>query len=198
MRLRLRDLVRVLLLLLLLCNGLSLQQQNSKRNWDEVRHVLESQVGDAHAFPGVVAIVADEGGIVKSFEIGSHTYEENSTRMSLNKTIFDLASLTKVTTTTTAAMQLYEKGMISLNRRVAEYFPNTFVSMDSRKEKMTVHHLLVHSGTCWSLSQSQNIKIKFPVRNSGLRTRSDTQLLQSKYGLSRESCRTRIESCRDV
>ena len=164
MRLRLRDLVRVLLLLLLLllCNGLSVQQQNSKRNWDEVRHVLESQVGDAHAFPGVVAIVADEGGIVKSFEIGSHTYEENSTRMSLNKTIFDLASLTKVTTTTTAAMQLYEKGMISLNRRVAEYFPNTFVSMDSRKEKMTVHHLLVHSGTCWSLSQFSKHKDKIP------------------------------------
>ena len=118
--------------------------ESEQYNWDEVKNVLESQVR-LKAFPGCVAIVGNQEGILKSFEIGAHTYEKNATRMSLNGTLFDLASLTKVTTTTTATMQLYEKGMISLNDKVSEYFPETFVSIDKRKEKMTVHHLLVHS-----------------------------------------------------
>ena len=137
-------LVLVAALLSVTLNIVSSSQEDTT-NWNEVKNVLESQVRDVRAFPGCVAIVGNERGILKSFEIGAHTYEKNATRMSLNDTLFDLASLTKVTTTTTALMQLYEKGMISLNDKVSDYFPEFFVSIDKRKEKMTVHHLLVHS-----------------------------------------------------
>ena len=40
-----------------------------------------------------------------------------------NETIYDLASLTKVITATTLAMQLYERGQLKLEHPVSRYFP---------------------------------------------------------------------------
>jgi uncharacterized protein YbbC (DUF1343 family) len=56
-------------------------------------------------------------------------------------TIFDLASLTKVIATTTAVMQLVERGMISLEDPVADYWPEFKAH---GKEDITVRELLTH------------------------------------------------------
>lgn len=56
-------------------------------------------------------------------------------------TIFDLASLTKVIATTTAVMQLVERGMISLEDPVADYWPEFKAH---GKEAITVRELLTH------------------------------------------------------
>lgn len=59
------------------------------------------------------------------------------------RTIFDLASLTKVVGTTTAAMILEERGMLNLDRPVVEYLPQFD---DSAKAEITVRMLLTHQG----------------------------------------------------
>jgi CubicO group peptidase (beta-lactamase class C family) len=59
------------------------------------------------------------------------------------RTIFDLASLTKVVGTTTAAMLLEEQGLLDLDRRVAEYLPELD---DPAKAEITVRMLLTHTG----------------------------------------------------
>ena len=56
-------------------------------------------------------------------------------------TIFDVASLTKVIATTTAVMQLVQKGDVRLNDPVAKYFPEF---SDSDKSEITVRELLTH------------------------------------------------------
>lgn len=58
-------------------------------------------------------------------------------------TMFDLASLTKVVATTTAAMMLEEEGRLHLDRTVASYLPQF---SDSAKAGITVRQLLTHSG----------------------------------------------------
>jgi CubicO group peptidase (beta-lactamase class C family) len=185
---------------------------SKQRDWNEVNDVLESQVQDHQAFPGCVAIVADRTGILRTIEVGAHTYETNATRMSLNNTLFDLASLTKVTTTTTAAMQMYEMGMLALEDHVATYFSSDFVSIDTRKRDMTIHHLLVHSAgyvsssfsLSFSLSPSPSLSLSRThthththTTHTQIRTRSNTKFLLSKHGMSRD-LKTRLESCRDV
>jgi CubicO group peptidase (beta-lactamase class C family) len=59
------------------------------------------------------------------------------------RTLFDLASLTKVVATTTAAMMLEDDGRLELDRPVAFYLPEL---SDSAKAGITVRMLLVHTG----------------------------------------------------
>ena len=56
-------------------------------------------------------------------------------------TIFDMASLTKVIATSTAVMQLVEKGELNLEDPVAKYWPEFRVN---GKGDITVRHLLTH------------------------------------------------------
>ncbi len=58
-------------------------------------------------------------------------------------TLFDLASLTKVVGTTTAAMILEDEGRLDLDRPVAFYLPEL---SDSAKAAITVRMLLTHTG----------------------------------------------------
>lgn len=60
-----------------------------------------------------------------------------------DSTLFDLASVTKVVATTTAAMILEEEGRLSLDRTVASYLPEL---ADSAKAGITVRMLLTHRG----------------------------------------------------
>ena len=60
-----------------------------------------------------------------------------------DRTIYDLASLTKVVVTTTAAMILEEEGRLHLDRTVASYLPEF---NDSAKAAITLRMLLTHRG----------------------------------------------------
>lgn len=60
-----------------------------------------------------------------------------------DRTIYDLASLTKVVVTTTAAMILEEEGKLHLDRTVASYLPE-FNAPD--KAPITIRMLLTHRG----------------------------------------------------
>ncbi len=60
-----------------------------------------------------------------------------------DRTIYDLASLTKVVVTTTAAMILEEEGRLDLDRTVASYLPEF---NDSSKAAITIEMLLTHRG----------------------------------------------------
>lgn len=59
--------------------------------------------------------------------------------------IFDLASLTKVAGTTSAAMILAQRGAVSLDDRVTDHLPWWDVG-DPAKSEVTIRHLLVHQG----------------------------------------------------
>ena len=59
--------------------------------------------------------------------------------------IFDLASLTKVVGTTTAAIILAQRGAISLEDRVTDHLP-WWGEGDPAKAQVTIRHLLLHQG----------------------------------------------------
>ena len=58
------------------------------------------------------------------------------------RTVYDLASLTKVVATTTAAMLLYEDGRLELDAPVSRYLPE-FSGGD--RDAVTMRHLLAHT-----------------------------------------------------
>ena len=93
------------------------------------------------AFPGAAIAVGHGAQIVKLQGYGHFTYRRKVHPVT-PKTRFDLASMTKVIATTTAAMLLYQQGRLSLDTPVAHYLPSF---AQHGKGKITIRQLLTHS-----------------------------------------------------
>jgi uncharacterized protein YbbC (DUF1343 family)/CubicO group peptidase (beta-lactamase class C family) len=105
--------------------------------------VLDAIVMDAihdQEVPGAVLLVWHNGRVIYRKAFGYRALEPRREMMTAD-TIFDLASLTKVVVTTTAIMQLVERGKIRLNEPAAKYLPE-FAAND--KEDITIRELLTH------------------------------------------------------
>lgn len=92
------------------------------------------------AFPGAQLLVVKDGLVVLDKAFGTYNYSPTSQAVNLN-TMFGLASLTKVTATTQAAMKLYGEGKLDLNAPVVKYLPQFG---QNGKEKVTIRNLMVH------------------------------------------------------
>ena len=94
---------------------------------------------EKRAFPGC-QVVAIKGGVVffnKNY--GYHTYERE--RPVTDRSVYDLASLTKVLATLPTIMQHYDQGELELNERVATYLPDL---KESNKKYITLKQVLCH------------------------------------------------------
>ncbi len=78
-------------------------------------------------------------------------------------TVFDLASLTKVVATTTAVMQLFEKGKFRLNDPVAKYLPEF---AQNAKDDVTIRQLLIHYS---GLREDLDLTQPWQGKDTGLR-----------------------------
>lgn len=92
-------------------------------------------------FPGAVALISYQGQIIYHRAWGNHTYAANSPAVTTD-TLFDLASLTKIIATTTAAMLLCDAGLLSPEDPVGTYIPG-FAS--GAKQEIKIKHLLTHT-----------------------------------------------------
>lgn len=104
--------------------------------------ILQSAVRE-QAFPGAVLAVTVGTDLVCWRAVGRFTYEEDSPSVAPT-TIFDLASVSKAVATTTMAMILFERGVLDLDSRVVDFFPE-FASDDPRREQINLRMLLAHS-----------------------------------------------------
>ena len=102
---------------------------------------LVNQAITEHKLPGAVVLVGRGDTIVYRKAYGNRAVTPQREAMTLD-TIFDLASLTKVVSTTTAVMMLVETGQVRLNDTVASFIPE-FGKYG--KERLTVRDLLTHS-----------------------------------------------------
>ncbi len=107
--------------------------------------LLNQAIADS-AWPGGVLLAAKDSKIFIHHSFGYHTYaKKDSTRIG---NIFDLASITKVISTTSATMKLVEDGRLSLDQKVADILPDYSGSTPEQtamKAKITIRNLLTHS-----------------------------------------------------
>jgi CubicO group peptidase (beta-lactamase class C family) len=106
---------------------------------DTVGTILDAGVRDS-AFPGAIAVIGTKHGILVERAAGHLDWAPSPPPD--DSTLWDLASLTKVVATTTAVMQLYERGLIDLDAPVQRYIPEFVGPM---KDRVTVRMLLTHS-----------------------------------------------------
>ena len=96
----------------------------------------------ARGFPGAAIVVGRDGAVVWSKGYGSLDWSAESGSVDPSRTVYDLASLTKVVATTTAIMVLYDRGRIRLDDPVARYL-SAFRSGERRR--VTIRQLLEHT-----------------------------------------------------
>jgi len=113
---------------------------NPKYNFSTIDKIMEAGISDS-AFPGGVVLVGYKGKIVYQKAFGFYTYDKSSTPMSLD-VMFDMASVSKVIGTTSAAMLLYDQGKLNLDEKVTTYFADFAVN---GKDKAEVRNLLLHN-----------------------------------------------------
>jgi serine-type D-Ala-D-Ala carboxypeptidase len=107
--------------------------------------VLEQAIQD-HAFPGCAFGVVAGGEVILQDALGRFTYEPDSPPVS-PATVFDVASLTKVVSTTAAAMLLYQCGRLDVDLPLASLLP-AFVAHRAKNDpahRVTLRHLLAHN-----------------------------------------------------
>ncbi len=93
-------------------------------------------------YPGAALIVGRHDTILLARGYGRFTWSPSSRAVSVDSTIWDVASLTKVVATTPALMLLVERGQIELDTPVARYVPEF---NGPGTAAITVRQLLTHT-----------------------------------------------------
>ena len=96
---------------------------------------------DAGGYPGAAVVVGRRGATVWQKGFGHLGWTADSPAVLPDQTIYDLASLTKVIGTTTAAMILFDEGKLVLDEKVTHYLPGFG---GGEKDLVTVRELLEH------------------------------------------------------
>ncbi|WP_207428115.1 serine hydrolase [Pedobacter sp. SYSU D00535] len=93
------------------------------------------------ATPGAAVMVVKDGKVIFNKGYGHHTY--NKAVATKADDIFDLASVTKISATTIAAMKLYEEQKLKLDTNLGAYLP---LARSTTKNSLSIRQLMLHEG----------------------------------------------------
>jgi CubicO group peptidase (beta-lactamase class C family) len=122
-------------------------------DFSEAAAILQRGI-ESHAFPGCEVVVGTADKVLWSAAFGCLDYTSHTPVT--KQTLYDLASVTKVTGTTSVFMQLVQQGKVKITDPVSKYLPEflelapTAEDREKRKQ-ITVEHLLTHTAglTAW-------------------------------------------------
>ncbi|MFM8833617.1 MAG: glycoside hydrolase family 3 N-terminal domain-containing protein, partial [Cytophagales bacterium] len=109
----------------------------------KIKSIMQEAV-DTGATPGCHVLVARKGKVVYEQSVGSLIYDTK--KNVTDETIYDLASVTKVSATLQAVMFMYEKGLIDINKKISVYLPEL---KESNKKDFTIKDILTHQAGLW-------------------------------------------------
>ncbi len=136
---------------------------------DAITRVVRRGISEG-GFPGAAVVVGRRGSAVFSQGFGRIAWAPDAASVSPDRTVYDLASLTKVIGTTTAIMLLYDEGKLKLEDQVHTFFPEF---TGGEKDLVTIRDLLTHRGglpagrdlwrLAWSPADAQHLVLETPL-----------------------------------
>ena len=105
-----------------------------------INRVIERGIR-AGGYPGAAVVVGRKGAVVWEKGFGRVGWTAEAGRVEADRTMYDIASLTKVVGTTTAVMILFDEGKIRLDDRVVKFLPEF---TGGGRELVTIRLLLEH------------------------------------------------------
>ncbi|MCC5930934.1 MAG: serine hydrolase [Cyclobacteriaceae bacterium] len=137
---------------------------------------------EAKATPGCQILVARSGKVVYYKSFGRHTYE--GAREVKENDIYDLASITKVSTALPALMKLYEEGHFDLDAQLGQYLPE-FRKINS--SGITFREMLTHQAGLtswipfWKDTKRKNGRFKWRTFKADSNRRFNTKVTDNLY-----------------
>lgn len=150
--------------------GFALPEEMNMSRW--VLNKIDSvarQVTQMRIVPGFSVVALRGNKIVWEKGYGKTDYSAVADSIDPLRHTYDLASVTKICATTTVAMQLYEQGLLDLDRTVGDYLPDFKYS---NKSYITVRELLQHTS---------GLKAWIPFYLSTFSDAAKTQLRKDLY-----------------
>jgi beta-glucosidase-like glycosyl hydrolase/CubicO group peptidase (beta-lactamase class C family) len=115
-----------------------LKAATSKERFSAIDSIVYDGIAK-RAFPGCVVLALHNGRIIYNKAFGNYEFG-SSPALSL-ESIFDLASVTKISATTMAVMKLYEEGKLDLKKRLGNYLP---YFRGTNKASLQIEDILLH------------------------------------------------------
>ena len=115
-------------------------RQNSGSNKFYQVDSIVSDAIDKGAFPGCVVLAAKDGKLVYQKAYGHYQFHPASSLMK-SQSLFDLASVTKISATTISIMKLYDEGKVKLNKTLGDYLAS---ARGTDKAKLKISDILLH------------------------------------------------------
>jgi CubicO group peptidase (beta-lactamase class C family) len=159
-------------------------------DFSEAAAILKRGIAD-HAFPGCTIVVGTADKVLWSAAFGclDYTHHVRATK----QTLYDLASVTKVTGTTAVFMQLVKQGKVRMSDPVSQYLPE-FLELAptdedrAMRQRITVAHLLTHTAglTAWKAfyrSQTNYAGMLHAIYLTPLESEPGAQFRYSDFGM---------------
>lgn len=107
--------------------------------WLKIDSIVRDGIA-RNAFPGCIVLAVQKGKVKYHKAFGRFEFSSASSPVNL-RSIYDLASVTKVSATTVAIMKLYEEGKLDLDKGLGEYLP---FAVGTNKANLTIRDILLH------------------------------------------------------
>jgi CubicO group peptidase (beta-lactamase class C family) len=136
-------------------------ERNESASTGGIDRLLERAISQ-HLIEGGVAVVGNHSGILSSTARGRLNSAAGSPAIS-DRTIFDLASLTKVIATTPAVMKLLDEGRIALSDPLSRWIPEF---ANPGREEITILSLLTHTSGLDDVGVSSDQPMQSAIRKA--------------------------------
>lgn len=110
---------------------------------DKIARIAQEAI-DLKATPGCRVLIAKDGKVVYDRSFGWFTYDKKTPVT--DETLYDLASLTKVSATLQTVMFMQERGLIDINKKASVYLPEL---RESNKKDFILKDILTHQAGLW-------------------------------------------------
>lgn len=115
------------------------QPTNAKTEFAQLDDYINRMM-DKGAFPGCQIYAMRNGKVIYDKQFGKLSTAYNAPKVT-SKTLYDIASVTKIAATTLAVMKLYEEGKLDLNATLATYLPE---ATNTNKANLKIKDILLH------------------------------------------------------
>ena len=135
----LRSIPRFLLTMAVL--GSTLKSSAPAQSIEDVDAIVRRGIQQG-IYPGAVVVIGRRDSVLYARGYGHFTWSPRSPVPSPDSTLWDIASITKVMGTTSAAMRLVDRNLLRLDAPVGQYLPRF---AGGRRDRVTVRMLLDHT-----------------------------------------------------
>ncbi len=119
----------------------------------------------AGAYPGCQVFVAKEGKVIYKKNFGHYTY--NKVKKVTDASIYDLASITKIASTTFSVMKLHDEKKFELDKQLCDYIPDVVDTAVHPYSEIVLRDMLSHKAglTPWIPFYKKTLANGYPKYN---------------------------------